>query len=135
MKSKIKILKAMIAANDSGAMDYLEKLTKECQKPAEKKLLAALAVQLLSDVNSTMDKMENDIEEYNIKKQLGDLAEAINFSYIARAYFNKSKQWLYQRINGYNVNGQKASFTESERAKFNEALNDVRYKISSFTSI
>ena len=134
MKLKIKILKAMIAANDSGTMDYLEQLTKECRTPDKKKILAALAVQLLSDVNNTVDKMENDIVEYNIKKQLGDLADSINFSYIARAYFNKSKQWLYQRINGYNVNGQKATFTASERAKFNAALDDIRYKISSFTS-
>ncbi|MEI8204769.1 MAG: DUF5053 domain-containing protein [Bacteroidota bacterium] len=134
MKSKIKILKAMIAANDSAAMDYLVQLTNESQTHEDKKLLTELAAQLLSESKQTMIKIESDIEEYNVKQQLGELADVINFSYIARTYFNKSKHWLYQRINGYNVNGQKATFTPSERTKFNDALNDVRFKISSFTS-
>jgi Domain of unknown function (DUF5053) len=79
-------------------------------------------------------EIELEVEEYNVKQQLGELADVINFSYIARTYFNKSKYWLYQRINGYSVNGQKATFTPSERTKFNAALEDVKYKISSFTS-
>lgn len=134
MKSKIKTLKAMIAANDLAAMDYLVELTNESKTPEDKKLLAELAAQLLSESKQTMIKIETDIEEYNVKQQLGELVDVINFSYIARTYFNKSKHWLYQRINGYNVNGQKATFTDNERAKFNAALDDVRYKISTFTT-
>ena len=81
MKSKIKTLKAMIAANDSAAMDYLVQLTTESKTTEDKKLLAELATQLLSDTGKTMDKIELEIEEYNVKQQLGELADVINFSY------------------------------------------------------
>ena len=44
---------------------------------------------------------------------------------IANDYFGKSKEWLYQRIKGYNVNGKPARFTEEERRKFSSALEDI----------
>ena len=124
----------MIAANDAQAMDYLVQLTAESNSPAEKEQMAALASQLLSEAKLTMNKVEREVEEYNVKAQLGDLAEVINLSYIARAYFHKSKHWLYQRINGYTVNGQKSTFSDEERMKFNNALNDIKYKIGTFTT-
>ena len=60
-----------------------------------------------------------------LRDKLGELPEAISFSYIAKKYFGKSRNWLYQRINGNIVNGKKARFTDNELKTFLNALNDV----------
>ncbi|WP_270438516.1 DUF5053 domain-containing protein [Bacteroides bouchesdurhonensis] len=64
-------------------------------------------------------------EEVILRDKLGELPEAISFSYIAKKYFGKSRNWLYQRINGNIVNGKKARFTDNELKTFLNALNDV----------
>ena len=64
-------------------------------------------------------------EEAILRDKLGELPEAISFSYIAKKYFGKSRNWLYQRINGNIVNGKKARFTDNELKTFLNALNDV----------
>lgn len=64
-------------------------------------------------------------EEILLCDKLGELPEAISFSYIAKKYFGKSRNWLYQRINGNIVNGKKARFTDNELRTFLNALNDV----------
>jgi len=51
--------------------------------------------------------------------------EYASLSKIAKNYFGKSKEWLYQRINGYKVNGSPAQFTQEERAKLAMALQDI----------
>lgn len=65
-----------------------------------------------------------------LRDKLGELPEVISFSYIAKKYFGKSRNWLYQRINGYTVNGKKAGFTEAERKTFIDALDDISKMIS-----
>nr|WP_249932075.1 DUF5053 domain-containing protein [Bacteroides salyersiae] len=64
-------------------------------------------------------------EETILRDKLGELPEAISFSYIARKYFGKNRHWLYQRINGNIVNGKKARLTDNELKTFLNALNDV----------
>lgn len=64
-------------------------------------------------------------DEAILRDKLGELPEAVSFSYIARKYFGKSRYWLHQRINGYVVNGKKARFTENELQTFRRALNDI----------
>lgn len=75
----------------------------------------------LKDAEAFIEKAEDKI----LKEKLGELPEIISLSYIARKYFGKSRNWLYQRINGYMVNGKPASFTPDERRKFTEALQDI----------
>lgn len=67
----------------------------------------------------------NRADEAILRDKLGELPEAISLSYIAKKYFGKSRNWLYQRINGYVVNGKKAHFTESELQTFRHALDDI----------
>lgn len=52
-------------------------------------------------------------------------------SHIAEHYFKKSRQWLYQRINGNIVNGKPAQFTDEEIETLNFALQDISKKIGS----
>ena len=64
-------------------------------------------------------------EDALLRDKLGEIPEVISLSYIAKKYFGKSRNWLYQRINGYLVNGKPARFTDEERKKFVAAINDI----------
>ena len=81
-----------------------------------------------SGLKATVDACRDFIDradEAILRDQLGELPEAVSFSYIAKKYFGKSRNWLYRRINGYTVNGKKARFTDSELQTFKHALNDI----------
>ena len=81
--------------------------------------------QYLIDKELSMDKVQNRAEELLSIVQLGEVADIISLSYIAKKYFGKSKYWLYQRINGYNVNGKAARFKPDEMDTFRFALQDI----------
>lgn len=68
-------------------------------------------------------------DEMILKEKLGELPEIISFSYIAKKYFGKSRNWLYQRINGYNVNGKQAKFSPKEYEIFLNALEEISQNI------
>lgn len=53
-------------------------------------------------------------------------------SYIAKNYFNKTKSWLSQRINGNDVNGKPARFTPEEIDTLNKAFSDLSQKLGAF---
>lgn len=72
-------------------------------------------------LKATIDRAE----EVLLIAQLGDLAGALSLSFIAKKYFNRSKSWLYQRLNGYKVNGKPAQFTPDERKLLADALLDI----------
>ena len=65
-----------------------------------------------------------------VKYQLSQVKDVLSLSYIAKNYFNKSRQWLNHRINGSIVNGKPARFTDEQLATFNLALKDISNKIS-----
>lgn len=79
--------------------------------------------------------MDTDVqaveEEVGLYDQLEDILEYISLSSVATGYFGKSKQWLYQRVKGYSVNGKPAAFTEEEKRLFVSALLDISKKIKS----
>ena len=60
-----------------------------------------------------------------VRQQLEKILPMISMAYIAKTYFGKSKEWLYQRINGNTVNGKPAMFTAEELARLNEALQNM----------
>ena len=67
--------------------------------------------------------------DVDVREMLGDVAEALNLSYIAKRYFNKDRTWLYQRLNHAMVNGKPASFTESELKRLSDSLDELSNKI------
>ena len=77
-----------------------------------------------------MRKIIADADEMIFRAKLGDLPDALSFSYIAQKYFGKSRGWLMQKVNGNRVNGRIAAFTDEERRQFREALQDLSEKMS-----
>ena len=77
-----------------------------------------------------MRRIIADADEMIFRAKLGDLPNALSFSYIAQKYFGKSRGWLMQKVNGNKVNGKTAAFTEDERRQFREALQDLSRKMS-----
>ena len=65
------------------------------------------------------------IDQILVRQQIEEILPMTSLAYIAKTYFNKSRQWLYQRINGNIVNGKQASFTKEEIDILNHALNDI----------
>ena len=82
-------------------------------------------------VKESMEESDRNMEEIRLRCHLFLNKEIIPVSYIAKNYFKKSKEWMYQRINGNTVNGKPVKFSESEIKTFNFALQDVGKKIGS----
>lgn len=59
------------------------------------------------------------------KQKLDNILGFISISYIAEHYLGKSRQWLYQRINGNIVNGKPANFTPDELKTLSIALSEL----------
>jgi len=74
-------------------------------------------------------KTLSDAKELKIKEQLSQISEIISMAYIAKTYFNKSKSWLSQRINEFDVNGKPAKFMPEEIDTLNFAIKDISSKL------
>lgn len=59
------------------------------------------------------------------KKKLDKVLDFASMSYISEHYFGKSRQWLYQRINGNLINGKPADFTPDEIKTLSIALSEL----------
>ena len=83
-------------------------------------------------VNESITEGNSRMEEIRLRCNLILNKDIIPVSYIAKNYFNKDRNWLYQKINGNIKNGKPAKLSEEEIKTFNFALNDISKKISSF---
>ena len=82
-------------------------------------------------INQSIQETDKFIDETKVKMQLLDISSIVSLSYIADTYFNKTRAWLYQKINGNKVNGKEAQFTQEEINTLNFALQDISKKIGS----
>lgn len=60
----------------------------------------------------------------NVRKALSDVYEDINWAYLAKNYFGKSRSWLYHKFSGMN-NGKPDDFNDVDREKLKGALYDI----------
>lgn len=104
-------------------------MTPQEQKEFNEALIAE-ARELLAKGDRMMEEEINDV-----RQRLGDIPQVLNMSYIAKHYFGKSRTWLYQRINGNNVNGKPVFFTRAERIQLQEALHDIGKRLSEATLV
>lgn len=95
-----------------------------------KSLLSELLNKELDSTRKNLNHLENEI---SIKMKMEQVSEIISLSYIARTYFNKSRHWLYHRINNSVINGKVQQFKEDELKTLNYALADISKKIGSLS--
>ena len=107
---------------------YTENVTEG--KPNVEKLTADELEEGVNQLIEGMEKAIAEADEMIFRAKLGDLPNALSFSYIAQKYFGKSRGWLMQKVNGNKVNGKIAGFTDEERRLFREALQDLSEKMS-----
>lgn len=60
----------------------------------------------------------------NVRKALSDVYEDINWAYLAKNYFGKSRSWLYHKFSGVN-NGKPDDFNDVDRERLKGALYDI----------
>lgn len=79
---------------------------------------------------SLVKEIDDFIEETTLKIQLSEVSRIVSLSYIAKEYFNKTRAWLYQRINNSTVNGKPARFTKEEIKTLNYAIRDISSRLA-----
>ncbi|GAB6011489.1 DUF5053 domain-containing protein [Viscerimonas tarda] len=84
-------------------------------------------------INADAEQLIVDTKILLLKLQLNEYQEIIPYSYIAKKYFQKSKSWLSQRVNGYDVNRKKTKFTPEELDIFIFSLKDIGNVFGSIT--
>ena len=65
-----------------------------------------------------------------IRKITKDLVWYIKWGGISKDYFGFSRTWIYQRLNGYDGNGNPCEFTQEQREIFRDALRDIARKLN-----
>lgn len=106
----------------------LEKLIKE--NPNEKEKLIREFQEALNNSGKRIAFIE---EQINLKLKLQEVSKIISLSYIAKNYFHKTRQWLYQRINGNVVAGKKQNLTQEQLKTLDFALKDISKRIGSLS--
>ena len=84
-------------------------------------------------VKEEMAERDRSFNDIKLQTELILNKEIIPFSYIAKNYFKRSKSWLYQRLNGNNINGKPVKFTENEIETFNFAIQDISRKLGAIS--
>jgi hypothetical protein len=125
---ELKKLKSYVNNRDTDAFNACLKALYEKGSPEEKDAITRFVE---TELNESTRKLKTVVSDIQIRVQLGDAIDLLPLSYIARKYFNRTRQWLYQRINGNTVNSRAARFSESEIETFNFALQDISKKIGS----
>lgn len=120
--------KATLNIQDEKIRTYFDDVTEGKSPTIE--LTADEIEQGANEFDEGMRKIIEDADEMIFRAKLGDLPDALSFSYIAKKYFGKSRGWLMQKVNGNKVNGKSAVFTDEERLMFRKALQDLSEKMS-----
>lgn len=133
MKERIEKWKQMEAAGDPSATDYLKEITTQAQAEGKIQEMNEALQYLMASADKHLDNVEKSVASYTMHERMGTLTEVVNLAYIARHYFGKTRQWLYQRVKGQLVNGKPAAFTEAEEATFIKALNEIGVQLATFS--
>jgi hypothetical protein len=79
----------------------------------------------MQGLDAKLEEANRLIKKVDIALEIDEISKYVSLSKIASTYFGKSKEWLYQRIKGYLINGKPASFSEDERKVLATALEDI----------
>ena len=75
--------------------------------------------------------MEVVVKQQNstVRQVLADVYEEVNWAYLAKNYFGKSRSWLYNKFSGMN-NGVVDDFSDVDREKLKSSLLDIANRIT-----
>lgn len=65
----------------------------------------------------------------SILKQLEEVALYIKWGNVSRDYLGFSRSWIYQRLNGYDGNGNACEFTDQQKEDLRKAMRDIADKL------
>jgi hypothetical protein len=122
MKAQIEDLKARFVASTTEVEREAirEELRRLCD--ADTPAVAAAALDSVRATNAAAS-------EAILRERLKDILPFISVAHLTKTYFRKSPQWFYQRLNGNDVNGRRAHFTDDELKTLASALNDISARI------
>lgn len=125
-------LKPLIGTLDSKERVEMENLISELRSldlTDEQRLIIKRFIQ--KGIDESKVEIESIKNEISLREQLKDVSKTISLSYIAKTYFNKSRVWLYQKIDGTVIHGKPCKFTNEELKTLQFALNDIANKLNS----
>ncbi len=67
-------------------------------------------------------------QKATVRQVLADVYEEVNWAYLAKNYFGKSRSWLYHKFSGMN-NGVADDFSEVDRERLKDSLQDIAGRI------
>lgn len=129
LREELLLLEPLLGTDSPEFYDKVESIAARYNSDRDKREIAGFISERLADT----DKRIDELEERTVKMQMQEVSEMISLSYLAKHYFNKSRSWLYQRLNGNTVNGKPARFTEEELTTLNNALKDISEKLGSLS--
>ena len=109
--------KAAIMATIKNEFDYLSTTDKEFVRN-----------EFLKSWDEKLEETKETLKKIDIALEIIEISKYVSLSRIAKDYFGKSREWLYQRIKGYKVNGIPAQFTPEDKKKLSFALQDISRK-------
>ena len=65
-----------------------------------------------------------------LPSKVRELGWFIKWGAISKEYLGFSRSWIYQRLGGYDGNGNECEFTPGQKEKLKEALLDLAQKIT-----
>lgn len=65
----------------------------------------------------------------SVRQVLDDVYEEVNWAYLAKNYFGKSRSWLYHKFSGRN-GGAPADFSDVDRDRLKAALRDIAARVN-----
>ena len=104
-------------------------------EPEERARVDALMRKASEQIAEGLNRESIELQSKAIKEKLAEVSDGLSLAYIAKQYFGKSKEWLYQRLNGSVVNGKQAGFKREEVVKLQMAIRDFGNKLSTVTLI
>jgi hypothetical protein len=77
--------------------------------------------------------METTIEvkqNVSVKQKMSDILLDISLAKISMKYFDKSRSWLYHKLDGIDCDGKPTDFSAEEKEQLRNALKDLSNRIS-----
>ncbi|MGV8094513.1 MAG: DUF5053 domain-containing protein [Mangrovibacterium sp.] len=124
------LMQKMHDAESDAEKDFIqEEISKEFSSLSEEDKKAVRKV-FLEALDEKIEEARRVINKTDVMIAISEISKYVSLSTIARDYFGKSKEWLYQRIKGYLVNGKPAEFTARDREILAKALKDIADRLT-----